>query len=132
MRGSGASALVKAVAESKHAPQKAQPAAQEDWQEDSSGEVNPEGGESGKAQEMGPPGREAGPGSETQSAEVSTALAQVASVLLEGQRALIEASRRTTRGKVETLAKQDGLLPSVKVTKAWLRNVGEQLKDVDA
>ena len=29
------------------------------------------------------------------------------------------------------MRKEDGLLPTVKVTKAWLRKVGEQLKDVE-
>ena len=96
--------------------------------------MNPADGESGKAGEVGLFKGGDQSGSETQSAgqtEVSTALTQVASVLLEGQRALIEASRRTTRGKVETLSKEDGLLPTVKVTKAWLRKVGVQLKDVE-
>ena len=29
------------------------------------------------------------------------------------------------------MKKEDGLLPTVKVTKAWLRKVGEQLRDVE-
>ena len=129
-----ASALSKVIAESQHVPRKAQPAAQEAEQEGDSGEVNPEGDGFGEVPEMDPPKVDSSSGSGTQSAgktEVSTALTEVASVLLAGQRALIEASRRTTRGKVETLAKEEGLLPTVKATKAWLRKVGLQLKDVE-
>jgi hypothetical protein len=111
MREFDASALSKVIAEAQHVPKTAQPAAHEDEQEDNSGEVNPEGGE-GSVPEVDHPKQEAGSGSETQSADqsqVSVALTQVAAVLLDGQRALIEASRRTTRGKVETLKKEDGL-----------------------
>ena len=32
---------------------------------------------------------------------------------------------------METLSKEDGLLPTVKATKAWVRKVGLQLKDVE-
>ena len=66
--------------------------------------------------EVSCPERGVASGSETQSevqTQVSAAMTEVATVLLEGQRALIEASRRVTRGKVETLKKDDGLVPTV-------------------
>ena len=132
MREFDASALSKVIAEAQHAPYQAQPDAHGDGQENTSGEVNPVGGP-GEGPEVDQPKVDSS-GSETQSegkTEVSAALTEVASVLLEGQRALIEASRRTTQGKVETLKKEDGPLPTVKVTKAWLRKVGEQLRDVE-
>ena len=105
MREFDASALAKVIADSQHAPKKAQPAAQEDEQEDSSGEVNPEGGGSGKAEEVDPFKGGDQSGEETQSAgqtEVSTALTHASCFSPAGRAA------GPDRGLGEDYSGQDG------------------------